>query len=209
MNRGPCPRSIYAYQRRIFWFRRIAPLLTLIAITTIFGWSSLEKWFTWFSNVSKPTEIHQKIIMRNSLIKPEIHSIDKQGRSYRIQAKRADHRGKEETIFKDTHSQVKDKNGDTLNITAPEGYFFDQSKTIIYKGGVTITSSQGHYLQTPKISMTMNNQKISSQGPVQGFGPQGHVQSKGLIVDPKKNIMKFTGQTHMTIRGQKGRMASP
>ena len=89
-----------------------------------------------------------------------------------------------------------------INLKAPTGYYNQNNNQLKLADNVTIYHSDGLDLSIPYFTFDFNKSFGFADAPVNASGEIGELQSEGLKVYHKENLIVFTGKTTIDLKGK-------
>ncbi len=91
------------------------------------------------------------------------------------------------------------EDGSWLVLTANSGLLTPKQKTLDLLGQVNLFHDSGYELRTEQATIDLTAGAASSDHPVEGQGPFGHLQSEGMRLTDKGRTIIFTGKARLTL----------
>lgn len=91
----------------------------------------------------------------------------------------------------------------SLEISATDGRFVQDSSTLDLSGGVTLSDQAGNELWVDSVNVNLNNNALVSDTPVKGRGPDGTIDAEGLRLEDGGQKVIFEGRTTLTLPAKK------
>lgn len=195
----PKPQNYNAgYSKFIKRVQLILPIGAFLLIGLIFGWNQFQ------TNTIQPvtqTYTQDQKISRNELINPKFDSIDDKGQPYTITASRAvqDAADKETMFLENPTGNVALENDETLAIRAKAGTYKQGVQTINLRDSVIIKHSLGYTMNTEKLDVDMTTSTATSDQDVNGDGPEGTIEAKGIEASSSTNTVIFHGPAKLVL----------
>lgn len=92
---------------------------------------------------------------------------------------------------------------DWVNIEAPVGYFNQNTNILQLLEDVELFHSSGMTSNSTEMFFDFNQSKAYGVKPVTVDSENGHIEAEGFEYYNKKNLIIFTGKTHITIPEEK------
>ena len=103
-------------------------------------------------------------------------------------------------IMDSPRATVETAGGNPITIRSDSGEFLRGSNTINLSGDVVIVRPDlGYTLRTEKAFADLESGELVSESPVRGIGPDGKVDSGGIIISGNEEGIVFTGRTTLVI----------
>jgi len=106
-------------------------------------------------------------------------------------------------------ANVQSRSGAKIVVTADSGVYQTQTQYLDLFGKVTVTHENGTTFVTTNGRMDAANGAAEGHNPVEGHGPQGDVTGQGFQILDKGDIVIFTGQSNLLLKGTKADMPAP
>ncbi len=207
--RSSLPRG---YSRYVSSMKVLLPLGIVLSIGFAIGWpylASLGK-----ENPGVVDSTHPEI-RENRMVHPQYLSTDEKGQPFQVDAEWAQQETETFTKLINPHGSMTMIEGQTFNVQAQKGHYDTQIKALNLEGKVTLTSTDGYYIETERAHVTLNDKVIEGDTYIAGEGPPGkfigqngfkienHTQGKKVItlkgpsrVEIKKSSIKKNKKIH-------------
>jgi lipopolysaccharide export system protein LptC len=100
-------------------------------------------------------------------------------------------------------ANVQSHSGAKIVVTADSGVYQTQTQFLDMFGTVTVTHENGSKFVTTNGRLDAANSAAEGHNPVEGHGPQGDVAGQGFQILDKGDIVIFTGQSSLLLKGSK------
>jgi lipopolysaccharide export system protein LptC len=101
-------------------------------------------------------------------------------------------------------AHLKSHSGADVVVTANSGVYQTQTQFLDMFGNVTLIHENGTKIVTATARLDVANNAGQGHDPVEGRGPSGDVDAQGFQVIDKGDIITFTGQSNLVLKGTKG-----
>ncbi len=91
--------------------------------------------------------------------------------------------------------------GANIVVDGATGLYHQAAKTLDLSGGVNLFHDSGYELHTPTATIDLAHNSALGTDPVEGFGPQGRIESMGFALAGMGKEIIFTGKAHLSLRG--------
>lgn len=139
-----------------------------------------------------------KLVMEN----PELSGFDKEKRPYKLTASKAIQNAENPSQVELLQIVAKLPMDDkiTATITAGNGVYDAEAKTLVLKEAVNLVTSSGMVLNLQEASVDIGNSIMHTNNPINATSPQADITSNTMLVEDGGNKLVFEGQVRMTIR---------
>lgn len=97
-------------------------------------------------------------------------------------------------------ARVETAEGDPITIRSNTGELMRKTNTVNLTGKVVIFRPDiGYTLMTEEASANLGSGKLVSEVPIQGFSPDGSIQSSGMVIGGDDESIRFTGKSRLVI----------
>lgn len=184
------------YSKFIRWMRLVLPVIAIAMMAVVFTWSTGNETIQPIQeNLALPK------IGKNELLNPHFESQDDKKQPYTITAKRAIRGETNENLvlLEEPLADILLNSGQWLAIKSQNGAFRQDNKRLLLKGAVEIYHDQGYQMNMDLLNVDMNKNDAWTDVDVKGFGPDGHIESKGMQTTSENNLIIFTGPAKLTL----------
>lgn len=150
---------------------------------------------------AKEEVLKQSSIGRNELLDPRFDTFDQDGRPYAITAERAFQTMDNSDIIY-LEKPVADStlnDGAWVALESVAGTYDQINQLLLLEGNVKLFHDAGYTLITDKFDIDLKENKATSTVDVNGHGPVGTIQSKGMIANGASNKLIFTGPAKLVL----------
>lgn len=185
-----CPKKQQSMKRYSYLIRllRIAvPLSVTVVLVCVY--KGYDHTFTPESSPSTQQTIE------NQLINPILLSKDAKGKPIVIKAQKATQKDNH-ALLENPHSMVELEENKKITITSNQATYQEKEKVLKYKKDVELKTSSGMMIKSDETTVNLKNNTASSEKPVSGQGPQGHLQAEGFTWND--DVLTLTGKSKMT-----------
>jgi hypothetical protein len=98
---------------------------------------------------------------------------------------------------------LQSRSGAKIVVAADSGVYQTQTQYLDLFGKVTVTHENGTTFVTTNGRLDAANGAAEGHNPVEGHGPQGDVSGQGFQILDKGDIVIFTGQSNLLLKGTK------
>jgi lipopolysaccharide export system protein LptC len=106
-------------------------------------------------------------------------------------------------------AHLQSHSGATIVVTSESGVYQTQTQFLDMFGKVTVTHENGSTFVTNSARLDGANDAAEGHEPVEGHGPQGDIAAQGFRLIDKGDIVIFTGQSTLLLKGTKQQVQGP
>jgi lipopolysaccharide export system protein LptC len=100
-------------------------------------------------------------------------------------------------------ADLKSHSGENVVVTADSGVYQSNTQFLDLFGHVTLTHENGTQIVTASARLDAANNAAEGHDPVEGHGPSGDIKAEGFQLVDKGDIIIFTGNSDLLLRGSK------
>jgi lipopolysaccharide export system protein LptC len=191
------------YSRFIRRMRIVLPFAALCIIAILFSWNMLR---TDSIVPKKPETKDGQDIAKNELLDPRFDSVDDKNQPYSITAKKAVQGDKDSKVIllDQPLADLSLNSGNWLAAKAEQGAYNQDSQRLLLKGNVTLYHDDGYSMQMAELDVDLDKQTAWTQTVVQGQGPMGLLDAKGMQADSKTGTLIFKGPAKLVLYETQG-----
>jgi lipopolysaccharide export system protein LptC len=193
------------YSRRVALLKVALPAIGLTLLLLVVVWPRLAPLFDRLRFAAIDLREARELRMLN----PRYAGTDRDGHPYVITAsvgrqvpQRDDVMALDQPV-----ANLKSHSGADVVVTADSGVYQSQTQFLDLFGNVTVTHENGSKFVTSSARLDAANNAAEGAYPVEGHGPQGDITAQGFRMIDKGDIVVFTGQSNLLLKGSKGEAA--
>ena len=135
------------------------------------------------------------------MVGPRYYGIDRQNRPYVLTASTATQASGSDDIVSlaAPKADMTTNSGNWVEITAYTGTYQPQPQMLDLYGDVELYQDRGNEFHTDSARIDIANGTATSDQPVNGQGPFGHVTAQGFTMHDRGAVIQFSGQTSLTL----------
>lgn len=199
--RGPRTGPFARYSRFVGIMKILLPSLAAVLLGLLMVWprlTAIDKSFQ-IGFAKLPSKEVESLAMRNA----RYFGVDESNRPFAVTSENAiQEPGNADLIhLVAPKADFTSASGSNVVVDAEAGLYHQASKMLDLSGGVNLFHDSGYELHTPTAIIDLNHNSARGVDPVEGFGPQGRVESIGFEITGRGREITFTGQSHLTLRG--------
>lgn len=193
-------RSV-SHSAQVRLLRILIPATAGIILLSLFLWSPLEDMFSTkgLSQGISP----QDLTLRNTVINPQIHGVDTQGRPYHLQAQEARQTSPEKAKLTIPHGEIQLENDRRVTITSKTGDYEGGAQVLNCEKEVRLTTSDGYTVDADKASMHFSTKQTDGTGCVNAQGPTGTLEGHQGFTLTQEGYLHVNGPSKLTLMPQK------
>ncbi|MBT0957629.1 LPS export ABC transporter periplasmic protein LptC [Alphaproteobacteria bacterium KMM 3653] len=158
------------YSRFVAWSKIVLPLLALGLLSTMF---LISRGFD-ASGVMPFAEVDVKELAREQRISaPNYSGVTSDGSAISVAAStaRPDQTDRDTVNATDLRAEVETLSGMVIELSSSSGQINTRQSRAVLDGGVTVMTSSGYRITTDKITTSLSETKLATEGPVEATGP--------------------------------------
>ena len=188
------------YSRYVSFMKFLLPAIALGLIALIFLWPQIKPTDNRFSISFKSV---QSVNPEDpSMINARFVGTDKKNQPFSITADLAKNIivGGPAVELEMPKADIGIKDGTWLVVTANNGLYDQQGKTLELLGAVNLFHDSGYEFNTEKANIDLSNGIATSKVKITGQGPFGNLIAEGFRIENKGNRFIFTGKSKLVIQ---------
>jgi lipopolysaccharide export system protein LptC len=188
------------HNRIVLFLKLLMPSFAVIAIALMILWPKIAEQKDKFRlGVTRPLLVSQTDNL--SIVNSQFFSSDSKNQPFVLSADLAIETEPNSRIINLTKpkASILLNNGMRINVVSDSGILYQQKNNVTLSGNCTGSSSEGHRLETEEVLIDLNNDSLIGKHKTFFHFPQGNIESDGLSVKDKGDIIKFTGNARMLI----------
>lgn len=184
------------YSVFIRWMRLVLPMVAVAIMAVVFTWTTGKEEI---ADIAK--EVALPTIGKNELLNPKFESRDDKKQPYTIIAKRAiqGETNDDLVILEEPLADMLLKSGSWLAVKAEQGAFRQDNKRLLLKGNVELYHDDGYQMNMSLLNVDMAANTAWTDVDVEGHGPEGTIEAKGLEADSEKGLLIFNGPAKLVL----------
>lgn len=173
------------------------PGAALVALLILIGWPQVQKW----AYAKQPTLAQTTLVPKtnNTATHPEYKSSDDKNQPYTITADHGVETSIEEIDLTNPKMEMHLRSGGMITLTSSTGKLNKITNQMHLSGRVTLTHSQGYFLETAQAWIDCNRGSAHGNSPVWGNGPAGSIEAKGFRLAEQGTKVSFIGGTQLLL----------
>lgn len=191
------------YSAFIRKMRLILPIIAVSLIAVVFAWSNMGD----DNLITAQSPEAPKTFGKNELLNPKFESVDDKKQPYTITAQRAVQGTNNEdmVILEQPLADMLLNSGNWVAIKAKEGAFSQKKNQLLLRGNVELFHDKGYQMTMAELHVDMDKNTARTDTDVNGQGPLGTLEAKGLNADNTKGYLSFTGPARLVLyQGENG-----
>ena len=186
--------TIFIRRMRLF-----LPLLAVVLLVALMTWPQSK------DNIVATKEEQQEQyqnVQKNELLNPKFESVDEKNQPYTITADTAIQNDDNKNLLMLTNpfGEIILNSSNKVTIAAQTAEYQQDQEKLYLKNSVRLTHDAGYEMTMNELYVDMQSGVANSETAVEGFGPQGTIQSAGLKAEQEKNLIIFTGPARLVIK---------
>ncbi|HTZ36708.1 MAG TPA: LPS export ABC transporter periplasmic protein LptC [Stellaceae bacterium] len=190
------------YSRRVALLKVALPAIGLTLLLLVVAWPRIAPLFDRFRLAAIDLREARELRMLN----PRYAGTDRDGRPYVITAavgRQVPQRDDVMALDRPV-AHLKSHSGADIVVSADSGVYQSQTQYLDLFGNVTVTHENGSTFVTSSARLDAADNAAQGTTPVEGHGPQGDIAAQGFQIVDKGDIVIFTGQSNLLLKGSKG-----
>lgn len=206
-NRENEYRDALKHSSKVKFWKIAFPLMAVLMILGIVGafiFNSLKIPDIQVENINLSDG---KLVMEN----PELNGFDKNQRPYNLTATKAiqDASNPNQVELEQISAELPMDETVTATITAGNGIYDADAKTLILKESVNLVTSSGMVLNLQDANVDIGNSIMHTNNPINGTSLQADISSNAMMIEDGGNKLIFEGRVRMTLRPDAIKKANP
>jgi lipopolysaccharide export system protein LptC len=187
------------HSRRVAMMRLALPAAGIFLLLLVAVWPRVAPLFDRFRFAAIDLREARELRMMN----PRYASTDRSGHPFIITAAIGRQvPGRDDVMALDQpRADLKSHNGANVVVTADSGVYQSNTHFLDLLGHVTLTHENGTQILTASARLDAANNAAEGHDPVEGHGPSGDLQAEGFQIIDKGDIVIFTGNSNLLLRG--------
>ena len=201
------PQGFKWYSRFVQMMKVLLPVVAALLIVLILVWPYLRSEDLRFRLSFAALTANQN--EDPSMVNPRFLGIDKENQAYSITADLARNLavGTSSVELEMPKADITLDDGTWLVLTAKNGVFRQEKKTLDLTGAVNLFHDSGYEFQTSKANIDLKKGLARGSAAVRGQGPFGELQGEGFRLLDKGKTIVFTGKSKLVIYPGLGKSA--
>jgi lipopolysaccharide export system protein LptC len=189
------------YSRRVALLKIALPAIGLTLLLLVIAWPRLAPLF----DRLRFAAIDLREARELRMINPRYAGTDREGHPMVITAAVGRQVPQHDDLLAldQPRADLKSHNGANVVITSNSGVYQSQTQFLDMFGDVTLNHENGTKIVTATARLDAANNAAEGHDPVEGHGPSGDVTSQGFQVIDRGDIIIFTGQSDLLLKGSK------
>jgi lipopolysaccharide export system protein LptC len=195
------------YSRRVALLKVALPAIGASLLLMVVAWPRIAPLFDRFRLAA--IDLHEARELR--MINPRYAGTDREGHPVVITAAVGRQLPQRDDVMSldQPVAHVQSHSGTTIIITSDSGVYQTQTQFLDMFGNVTVTREDGSTFVTNSARLDGANDAAEGHEPVEGHGPQGDIAAQGFQLIDKGDIVIFTGQSTLLLKGTKQQAQGP
>ena len=188
------------YSRVIKRIQFILPLIALVLVLTIMNWNRFK------SEAITPIQERAKEIVaanigKNELINPEFKSIDDKNQPFTLTADRAIQNDDDQDLIllEQPNGELKMNSSEIVSIHSKQGTYAQNTQNLFLSDTVELYYDQAYEMNTEQLFIDMKERKAWTDVDVNGQGPKGTIEAKGMKAQSIDDSIIFTGPAKLIL----------
>ncbi len=189
------------YSRFVRLMKVLLPSLAAVLLVLVVIWPRLamhdDRFSIGFAKLSP------EAVQTLSMINARYFGVDQNNHPYTVTADVATQEDSQTGII-DLQAPKADftsKDGATVMVDADLGYFHQKEQFLDLYGHVDLYHENGYEMHTDEAHVDLKTDSAHGERPVQGQGPQGHLEGAGFVLTDKGGDITVTGKSTLVLRG--------
>jgi lipopolysaccharide export system protein LptC len=189
------------YSRRVALLKIALPAIGVSLLLLVVAWPRLAPLF----DRLRFAAIDLREARELRMIRPRYAGTDREGHPVLVTAAvgRQVPQRNDVMALDQPEADLKSHGGANIVVTADSGVYQTQTQFLDMFGNVTVTHENGTKIVTASARLDAANNAAEGHDPVEGHGPSGDVAGQGFQVLDKGDIIIFTGQSSLLLKGTK------
>lgn len=192
------------YSRFVRLMKFALPALALTLLGVVVIWARLAPQADGFK--IGYARLNQDAVKTLSMLNARYFGIDENNHPYSVTSDKATQREQDQDLvdLDQPKADFSSKSGAGVVITADHGLFHQHSQLLDLTGNVSLFHEQGYELHTEQATVDIKSNTAWGDSPIDGQGPQGHLEGEGFRISDKGERVLVTGRSSMTLKAATG-----
>ena len=192
------------YSRFVSLMKLVLPLLALVVIALVIAWPHLDTTDIRFRIGFAASQLNDA--EDPSMINPRYVGTDKDNQPFALTADLARSLAGPGTQveLEMPKADITTQDGTWLVLTAENGIYAREAKTLKLDGKVNLFHDQGYEFRTNRAQIDLTAGTASGNDPVEGQGAFGHLTANGFQLTDKGRTIQFHGKSKLTFYPRTG-----
>ena len=186
------------YSRFVSLMKLVLPLLALVVIALVVAWPHLDTTDIRFRIGFAAQQLNDA--KDPNMINPRYVGTDKDNQPFSLTADLARNLSGPGTQveLEMPKADITTQDGTWLVLTAENGIYAREAKTLKLDGKVNLFHDQGYEFRTDRAQIDLATGTASGNDPVEGQGAFGHMMANGFQLTDKGRTIQFRGKSKLT-----------
>lgn len=196
---APRRRGIRGYSRFVTFMKVVLPVAALLLIGLIVIWPQLDLGNQRFGLRFAKLQATEADVP--AMVNARFVGADRRDQPFTITADLAKNllSGEKEVELEMPKADLTVKDGSWLVLTANEGLYNPQNKTLNLEGAVNLFHDSGYEFTTKTADVNLASGDAQGSAPVKGQGPFGNLEAEGFRLENKGATIYFMGKAKLVI----------
>jgi len=188
------------HNRTVLFLKLFMPSFAVVAIALMILWPEISEQKDKFRiGVTRPLLVSQTENL--SIVNSQFFSSDNKNQPFMLGADLAIETEPNSRIINMTKpkASILLNSGTRVNVDADSGILYQLQNKVTLSGNCVGVSDAGHRLETENVLIDINDNSLTGREKTFFYFPEGKIESDGLEIRNKGDIIKFTGNARMTI----------
>ncbi len=204
-NRENEYREALKHSSKVKFWKIAFPIIAIVLVLGIIGAFVLNSLKVPDVSVENINLSDGKLVMEN----PKLNGFDKNKRPYNLTATKAiqDVSNPNQVELQEILAELPMDEKITATITAGNGVYDADAKTLILKETVNLVTSSGMVLNLQDANVDIGNSIMHTNNPINGTSAQADISSNAMMIEDGGNKLIFEGRVRMTLRPDEAKKA--
>ncbi len=192
--------GIEKHNRIVLFLKLLMPSFAVVAIALIILWPRIVEQKDKFRvGMTRPLLVSETENL--SIVNSKFFSSDSKKQPFILSADLAIETEPNSRIINMTKpkASILLNSGTRVDVSSDSGILYQQENKLVFNEECIGISDKGHRLETKKVHIDLKDNSLTSNEKTHFYFPQGNIESQGLSVVNKGDIIKFTGKAKMVL----------
>ncbi|MCA0371074.1 MAG: LPS export ABC transporter periplasmic protein LptC [Proteobacteria bacterium] len=190
--------SALSHSNQIRLLRILLPAVAACILAALFLWSPVSHMLE--KRDARASIQPQDLTLRNTVTKPRITGLDKEGRPYHLNANEAHQTAPEQARMSHPTGDIVCKDGAQIFVDSKQGTYAAKDEVLTCQEDVHIRTSHGYHVTSDEAKVDFPEKMAHGQGHVHADGPAGILEGNEGFTMTQDGVLHVPGPSKMTLK---------